>query len=67
MGFEPMASALVLKCFTIWAMKTHSLGAGQFVELILTREKNNEAVKMMWTGEIQIFKWRYDRRSGNCN
>ena len=27
-----MASALVLQCFTNWAMKTHTLGAGQFVE-----------------------------------
>ena len=22
---------------------------------------------MIWTAEIQIFKWRYDRPSGNCN
>ena len=34
-----MASALALLCSTNWAMKT-SLGAGQFVEFILTREKN---------------------------
>ena len=26
-----MASALALQCCTIWAMKTHTLGAGQFV------------------------------------
>ena len=30
-GFELMASALGLQCSTIWAMKTHTLGAGQFV------------------------------------
>ena len=42
-GFERMASAL----------KTHTLGAGQFVEFILTREWN-EAMKMMRTVEIQI-------------
>ena len=30
-GFEPMASALALQCSTNWAMKTHMLGAGQFV------------------------------------
>ena len=24
-------------------------------------------MKMIWTAEIQIFKWRYDHRSGNCN
>ena len=34
-------------------MKTHALGAGQFVEFILTRECN-EAMKMMRTAEIQI-------------
>ena len=34
-------------------MKTHTLGAGQFVEFILTREWN-EAMKMMRTAEIQI-------------
>ena len=45
-GFEPMASALALQCSTIWAMKTHTLGAGQFVEFILS--------KMIWTAEIQI-------------
>ena len=41
-----MASALAN-----WAMKTHTLGAGQFVEFILTREWN-EAMKMMRTAEI---------------
>ena len=24
-------------------------------------------MKMIWTAEIQIFKWRYDHRCGNCN
>ena len=38
MGFEPMASALVLQYSTSWAMKTHTLGADQFTEFILTRE-----------------------------
>ena len=27
--FESMASALALQCFNNWAMKTHTLGAGQ--------------------------------------
>ena len=45
-GFEPTASALALQCSTIWAMKIHTLGAGQFVEFILS--------KMIWTAEIQI-------------
>ena len=37
-----MAFVLVLQCFTDWAKKTHTctLGAGQFVEFILTREWN---------------------------
>ena len=43
-----MASALAN-----WALKTNTLVAGQFVEFILTREWN-EAMKMMWTAEIQI-------------
>ena len=45
-GFKPTASALALQCSTIWAMKTHTLRAGQFVEFILS--------KMIWTAEIQI-------------
>ena len=43
----------LLNVLTNWAMKTHSLGAGRFVEFILTREWN-DAVKMMWTAEILI-------------
>ena len=35
------------------ALKTHTLGAGQFVEFTLIREWN-EAMKMMRTEEIQI-------------
>ena len=45
-----------------WAMKTNTLGAGQFVEFILTREWNNEAMKMMRTAEILN---EAERRSGN--
>ena len=37
-GFEHMASALALQCSTNLAMRTHTLGKGQFVEFILTRE-----------------------------
>ena len=38
-GLEPMASALALQCSTYFlAEKTHTLGAGQFVEFNLTRE-----------------------------
>ena len=39
-GFEPMAAALALQCWTNCAMKNHTLGAGQFVEFILIREWN---------------------------
>ena len=42
-------------------MKTNTLGAGQFVEFILTREWN-EAMKMMRTAEILN---EAERRSGN--
>ena len=35
-GFKPMVSVLGLQCST----ETHTLGAGQFVEFILTREWN---------------------------
>ena len=34
-GFKPMASALALQCSTNWAMKTHTVGAGQFGEFIV--------------------------------
>ena len=53
MGYESITPALALQCSNHWAMKTHSLGAGRFVEFILTREWN-ETVKVMWTAEIQI-------------
>ena len=33
-----MASVLALQCSTNWAMKTHTLGAGQFADL--THERN---------------------------
>ena len=39
-GFKPMASVLGLQCSTNWAMKIHTLGAGQFVEFILTHDWN---------------------------
>ena len=42
-----MTSALALQCSTNWAMKTHTLGTGQFVEWI-------HRMKMIWNAEIQI-------------
>ena len=54
-GFEPITSVLALQCYTIWAMKTHTLEAGQYwicwVHLNPWKEWN---MKMMWTAEIQI-------------
>ena len=38
--FELIASALALQCSTIWAMRTYSLERVQFVEFILTHERN---------------------------
>ena len=35
-----MASALALQCTTNWTIKTHMLGADQFIEFIFTRHKN---------------------------
>ena len=40
MGLDSMASASALQCSTNLAMKTHTLGAGQFVDFILTHEWN---------------------------
>ena len=59
-GFEPVASALALQCSPSWAMKTHTLEAGQFIEFINPwKETLNE---MMWTAGIQM-KWICDHRS----
>ena len=55
-GFERMASALALQCSTNWAMKTHILGAGQFIEFILTRDRN---IEWRWC-ELRKYKWNED-------
>lgn len=39
-GFKPRSSALALQCSANRAAKTHTLGAGQIVEYILTCERN---------------------------
>ena len=62
-GFKPMASALALQCSTNWAMKTHTLGAGQFVEFIVP-VKGMKHMNIMWTADIQM-KWRCDHH--NCD
>ena len=66
-GFESTASALALQCSTNWAIKTHTLRAGQFVEFISTRERNGTWI-LRWC-ELQNYKFQssFDRRSGNCN
>ena len=66
-GREHMASALALKCSTNWATNTHKLGAGQFVEFILSHEKEWN-IEWRWC-KLRKYKckWRYDSRSGNCN
>ena len=40
MGFKPRSSTLALQCSANRAAKTHTLGAGQIVEYILTCERN---------------------------
>ena len=62
-GFEPMASALALQCSTTWAMKTHTLGAGQFIEFIVKGVKHTN---IMWTADIRM-KSRCDHRSCDCD
>ena len=49
-----MAATLAVQCSTIWAMQTHTLGAGQVFEFILTRPWKEWHLKMMWAAEIQI-------------
>ena len=57
MGFEPMASALALQCSNNWAMKTHTLGAGQFVESIVPvkRMKHEYYVNCGHTNEMKVW------------
>ena len=55
-GFEPIASVLALQCSTNWAMKTHTLGAGQFGEFIVP-VKGMRYINIMWTADIRI-KWK---------
>ena len=50
-----MAFVLVLQCFTDWAKKTHTLGAGRFAEFILIVNGMKHGMKMMWTAKIQIY------------
>ena len=52
-GSEPMAPVLALQCFTNWAMKTHTLGAGQFVEFIVP-VKGMKHMNIVRTADIQM-------------
>ena len=60
-----LASALALQCSTNWAMKTHTLGAGQFVEFIVP-VKGMRHMNIKWTADIRM-KWRCDHRSCDCD
>ena len=48
-------------------MKAQTLEAGQFVESILTCERNEKWNEKDVTEEIYNFKWRHDRRSWFSN
>ena len=39
-GIRTHGLCVTLWCSTDWAVKTHTLGAGQFVDFVLTRERN---------------------------
>ena len=68
---EPMASALALQCSTNWAMKSHTLGAGQFIEFIVP-VKGMKHMNIMWTADIQMKMWssqlwlRFQDVRANC-
>ena len=64
-GFDPRASAFALQCSTNGAMKTHTLGAGQFVEFIVP-VKGMKHMNIMRTADIQM-KWWCDHRSCVCD
>ena len=54
-GFEPVASALALQYSTSWAMKTHTLGASQFIEFDPWKERNESWQEIQTSmQEIQI-------------
>jgi len=65
-GFEPMASTLTLQCSSNWAMKTHTLGAGQFIEFIVPVKGMKRHMNIMWTVDTRM-KWRCDHRSCDCD
>ena len=52
-GFEPVTSALALQCSTNWVMKTHTLGADQFIEFIIPM-KGMKYTSIMSTADIQM-------------
>jgi len=54
-----MTSALALQCSTNWAMKTHTLGAGQFIELIVPM-KGMKHMNIMWTADSFCFAPQFE-------
>ena len=60
-GFEPMVNQLNLV-----QLKTHMLGAGQFIEFIVPVKGIMKHISILWTAYIQM-KWRRDHRSSACD
>ena len=55
---------IALRCSTNWAMKTHTLGSGQFIELIVP-VKEMKHMNIMWTADKRM-KYRCDHCSANA-
>ena len=61
-GFEPVASALALQYSANWAMKTQTLGPGQFIEFSVP-VKGMKHMNIMWTADIRMrFKSQSQQR-----
>ena len=56
-GFEPVASAFALQCSTSWAMKTHTLEACQFIELINPWKEPFISKLITWVIELIFYKY----------
>ena len=68
-GFEPVASVFTPQCSTSWAMKTHTLEAGQFIEFINPwKEWNTEWNDVNCRNTNEMNKWpsQLNRNLSNC-
>ena len=66
-GFQPMASALALQWYNNWAMKTHTLWAGQFIEFVLPvkgMKHTNEMKK--WSSQLWLRFKQSQSNSEKC-